>query len=85
MNKLKSELVAHITVGLLLLIFFIGKTYIFFEINLCKWLAPFTEYESIYEHVRAALVQEWSNMLIWPFVFLMWWIGGLIRIKRTRH
>lgn len=85
MDKLKSEFVAHFVVGLLLLILFIGQTYIFFEVNLCKWLAPFEEYDTVYQHVRAALEKQWGNMLIWPFLVLAWWIGGLIRIKKSKH
>lgn len=64
---------------------FVGKTSIFFEMKLFMWLAPFKEYESSYEYVHRALVQEWSNMLIWPFVILMWWIAELIRIKRGKN
>ena len=67
------------------MVFLVVQSYVFLKISIESVLTPLAEYPKTQSYVHEALLDVWSNMLIWPFMLFMLILAELIVIWRARR
>ena len=78
-----SEYFFHAIVALMLLVIFIGQSYLMVQHRFSALVAPFESHPEILTHIEEGLWGVWASMLIWPALLFMVLVLDLIRIKKS--
>ena len=72
-------------VASLSMIFLLVQSYVYLTISFDSVLTPLAEFPQTQSYVRDALLDVWSDMLIWPFMLFMLILAEILAIWRARR
>ena len=72
-------------VASLCMIFLLVQSYIYLTFSFDSVLTPLAELPQTQSYVKDALLDVWSEMLIWPFMFFMLILTEVLAIWRARR